>query len=51
MPSCLGGEGAGPFISGSGRGPVWRAFVILCAWMAGFVAVAFWWFQRRDIQE
>lgn len=44
-------EGAGPFIFGSGDAPVWRATTFLTLWGVGFVAVALWRFQRRDIQE
>jgi ABC-type transport system involved in multi-copper enzyme maturation permease subunit len=41
----------GPFTFGSGAEPYWRAALILCLWAAGFVAVAFWRFQRRDISD
>jgi ABC-type transport system involved in multi-copper enzyme maturation permease subunit len=43
--------GAGPLLNGSGGEPVWRATVILLAWILGFAAIGFWRFQRRDIQE
>jgi ABC-type transport system involved in multi-copper enzyme maturation permease subunit len=44
-------EGTGPFIFGSGDAPVWRAALILLLWAVGFVVLALWQFQRRDIQE
>jgi ABC-type transport system involved in multi-copper enzyme maturation permease subunit len=43
--------GGGPFILGEGGPPEWRAFLILLAWGVAFAAIAFWRFQRRDIQE
>lgn len=47
----LAGDASGPFAFGSGDAPLWRAALILLAWMTAFVALAFWWFHRRDIQE
>jgi ABC-type transport system involved in multi-copper enzyme maturation permease subunit len=43
--------GLGLFFSGSGGEPAWRAVLVLCTWAAAFMALAFWRFQRRDIQE
>jgi ABC-type transport system involved in multi-copper enzyme maturation permease subunit len=43
--------GAGPFIFGSGDAPALRAALVLLAWMAGIVALVFWRFQRKDLQE
>jgi ABC-type transport system involved in multi-copper enzyme maturation permease subunit len=43
--------GGGPFVFGSGTAPLWRATIILLAWMFGFVLLFAWQFQRRDIQE
>ena len=43
--------GAGPFIFGSGDAPPLRAALVLAAWMAAILAVAFWRFNRRDLQD
>lgn len=44
-------NGGAPFILSPGGPPTWRAALILGGWTAFFVAVLFWRFQRRDIQE
>jgi ABC-type transport system involved in multi-copper enzyme maturation permease subunit len=43
--------GGGPFSFGGGGVPIWRASTILLAYMAFFVTLVFWRFQKRDIQE
>ncbi|MGH2633999.1 MAG: ABC transporter permease subunit [Tepidiformaceae bacterium] len=40
-----------PFAAAPGGVPVWRGFGVLLLYSAVFAAVAFWRFQRRDIQE
>jgi ABC-type transport system involved in multi-copper enzyme maturation permease subunit len=48
----FGGEGGGgPFIFGPGGAPLWRAALVVLAWISAFVLLVFWRFQRRDIQE
>jgi ABC-type transport system involved in multi-copper enzyme maturation permease subunit len=44
------GEG-GPFFIPDTGPPIWRASLILAAWMSVFLVAAFWRFHRRDIQE
>ncbi len=46
-----GEGGGGPFIFGPGGAPLWRAALVLAAWIGGFVVLVFWQFQHRDIQE
>ena len=47
----LRGNDTGLF-SGSGAGiPIWRATVVLLAWLLGFVVVSFWRYQTRDLQD
>ena len=41
----------GPFSGGDATAPIWRATLIVALWIAGFAAIAFVRFQRRDIQE
>jgi len=41
----------GPFAAALGGVPVWRGFTILLLYIVLFAGVAFWRFQRRDIQE
>ena len=45
-----GGESAA-FIFGSGDAPLWRATLIIFVWLAVAMALFFWQFQRRDVQE
>jgi ABC-type transport system involved in multi-copper enzyme maturation permease subunit len=49
--TVTGSGGAGPFIFGAGDAPALRAAAVLLAWMAVILAVVFWRFSRRDIQE
>ncbi len=51
LNGTIPGEGAGPLLSGSGGEPIWRAWLVILAWAAGFLVLAFGTFQRRDIQE
>ena len=46
-----GEGGGGAFILGPGGAPLWRASLVLLAWIVGFMVLVFWQFQRRDIQE
>ena len=45
------GASNGPFIAATGGPPGWRAAVILASRTVLFAGLAFWRFQRRDIQE
>lgn len=46
-----GSGGGGPFIFGAGGPPLWRASLVVLAWIIILVSFVFWRFQRRDIQE
>lgn len=43
--------GLSQFLIGSGDGPLWRASLVVLAWMAAFVIFVFWRFQRRDLLD
>ncbi|MGH2633241.1 MAG: ABC transporter permease subunit, partial [Tepidiformaceae bacterium] len=42
---------SGAFIFGSGDAPLLRATLVICIWVVVALALFFWQFQRRDVQE
>jgi ABC-type transport system involved in multi-copper enzyme maturation permease subunit len=45
------GQGGGPFSGGGASLPMWRGVSVLVLWLVVFLVIAFWRFERRDIQE